>query len=101
MIETPVRCDEGEGPRFQVITTAGSVEDNFSNLGCNNQYKEYFNKTNNQCGVEGEGELVEVEARFSSSRDIHMLRVRSASRQKAMGSFTGCSQVVMMNSRHG
>ena len=100
MIKTPDRCDEGEGSRFQVITTVGSVEDNFSNLGCNNQYKEYFNKTNNPCGVEGEGELVEVEA-GSPPADIDMLRVRSASRQKAMGSFTGCSQVVMMNSRHG
>ena len=84
-----------------MITTAGSVEDNFSNLGCNNQYKEYFNKTNNQCGVDDEGELVEVETRFSSSPDIYMLRVRSASRQKAMGSSTGCSQVVMIKSRHG
>ena len=63
MIKTPVRCDEGEGSRFQVITTAGSVEDNFSNLGCDKQYKEYFNKTNNQCGVNDEGELVEVEER--------------------------------------
>ena len=44
-----------------MISTAGSVEDNFSNLGCDRQYKEYFNKTNKQCGLSGEGELVEVE----------------------------------------
>ena len=54
------RCDEGEGSRFSVISSAGSVEDNFSQLGCDRQYKEYFNKTNNQCGVNDEGELVEV-----------------------------------------
>ena len=55
------RCEEAEGSKYQVISTAGSVEDNFSNLGCDRQYKEYFNKTNSQCGVSDEGELVEVE----------------------------------------
>ena len=60
-MKPPVRCDDAEGSKFQVISTAGSLEDNFSNLGCDRQYKEYFNKTNNQCGVSDEGELVEVE----------------------------------------
>ena len=61
LVKPSGRCDKGEGSKFQVISTAGSAEDNFSNLGCDKQYKEYFNKTNIQCGVDDEGELVEVE----------------------------------------
>ena len=86
-----------------MISTAGSAEDNFSELGCDKQYKEYFNKTNIQCGVDDEGELVEVEGEGGAPPpgDIYMLRVRLASRRRQMGSFTGCSQVVTTKLRQG
>ena len=100
-VKPPGRCDAGEGSRFQVITTAGAAEDNFSNLGCEKQYKEYFNKTGQQCGPNDEGELVEVEEGGRRGGQIYILRIRSASRQRKMGSFTGCSQVVTTNSRQG
>ena len=35
-------------------------EENFSNLGCSKQYTEHFNKTSTKCGINQEGELVEV-----------------------------------------
>ena len=80
-----------------MITTAGSVEDNFSNLGCDKQYKEYFNKTNNQCGVDDEGELVEVETRISSSRYLYVesqVGFQTESDGKFYWMFTSCHDKV-------
>ena len=76
-----------------MITTAGSVEENFSNLGCDKQYKEYFNKTNNQCGVDDEGELVEVGFQTESDGKFYWMFTSCHDKVKARLNFTvGCSQ---------
>ena len=59
------RCEKGEGSKFLVVKTDGSsVSDNFSSLGCSKQYKEHFKKTSNTCGVNNQGEIVEVKYRW-------------------------------------
>jgi len=78
-----IRCEEAEGSKFQVISTAGSVEDNFSNLGCDRQYKEYFNKTNNQCGVSDEGELVEVGFQTETDGEFYWMFTSCHDKEKA------------------
>ena len=48
-------------------------EENFSNLGCSKQYTEHFIKTSANCGVNQEGELVEVEDRTQDDISFYLL----------------------------
>ena len=95
------RCEEGDGSNFLLVTSDGDTEttreENFSNLGCSKQYREYFNKTSRKCGIDQEGELVEVEDIFQDDISIHLLTqvgFQTESDSKFYWMFTSCHDKV-------